>query len=43
MGAVFALSAVLVDMANSRGGDDNITVVLIHLANDASREAPQQV
>jgi len=34
---------VLVDMANSRGGDDNITVVLIHLANDASREAPQQV
>jgi serine/threonine protein phosphatase PrpC len=30
---------VLVDMANHRGGDDNITVVVIHLANDALREA----
>lgn len=27
---------VLVDLANLRGGDDNITVVLIHLANDAA-------
>ena len=25
----------LVDLANDRGGDDNITVVLIHVANDA--------
>ena len=25
---------VLVDLANQRGGDDNITVVLIHIAND---------
>ncbi len=25
---------ILVDLANSRGGDDNITVILIHLAND---------
>jgi protein phosphatase len=26
---------VLIDMANQRGGDDNITVVLIHVANEA--------
>lgn len=26
----------LVDLANDRGGDDNITVVVIHVANDAS-------
>jgi serine/threonine protein phosphatase PrpC len=25
----------LIDLANDRGGDDNITVVLIHVANDA--------
>ncbi len=28
---------LLVDMANDRGGDDNVTVVLIHVANDADR------
>jgi protein phosphatase len=28
---------LLVDMANDRGGDDNVTVVLVHVANDASR------
>lgn len=27
---------LLVDLANSRGGDDNITVVLVHIANDVS-------
>ena len=26
--------SLLVELANSRGGDDNITVVLIHIAND---------
>ena len=30
---------VLVDLANARGGDDNITVVVIHLANDAEASA----
>lgn len=29
----------LVDLANERGGDDNITVVLIYVANDATQEA----
>ena len=28
---------LLVDMANDRGGDDNVTVVLVHVANDAAR------
>lgn len=28
---------LLVDLANARGGDDNITVVLIHLANDGAQ------
>jgi protein phosphatase len=28
---------LLVDLANDRGGDDNVTVVVIHVANDASR------
>ena len=28
---------LLVDMANDRGGDDNVTVVVIHVANDAER------
>lgn len=28
---------LLVELANDRGGDDNITVVLVHVANDASR------
>jgi serine/threonine protein phosphatase PrpC len=28
---------LLVGLANDRGGDDNITVVLIHVANDAER------
>jgi serine/threonine protein phosphatase PrpC len=28
---------LLVDLANDRGGDDNITVVLIYVANDKSR------
>ena len=28
----------LVDMANARGGDDNITVVLVHIANDQGPE-----
>ena len=32
---------LLVDLANDRGGDDNVTVVVIHVANDASR-APTQ-
>jgi protein phosphatase len=27
---------ILVELANDRGGDDNITVVLVHVANDAS-------
>ncbi|MBI5479173.1 MAG: serine/threonine-protein phosphatase, partial [Deltaproteobacteria bacterium] len=27
---------MLVDLANERGGDDNITVVLVYVANDAS-------
>ena len=27
---------LLVDLANDRGGDDNVTVVVIHAANDAS-------
>lgn len=31
--------SLLVELANSRGGDDNITVVLIHIANDASESA----
>ena len=26
---------VLVDLANERGGDDNVTVVLIQVANDS--------
>ncbi|PSM31197.1 Stp1/IreP family PP2C-type Ser/Thr phosphatase [Haliangium sp. UPWRP_2] len=30
---------VLIDLANARGGDDNITVVIIHLANDADAVA----
>lgn len=30
------LPEVLVDMANERGGDDNITVVVVYAANDAS-------
>jgi protein phosphatase len=30
---------LLVELANDRGGDDNITVVLIHVANDADGEA----
>jgi protein phosphatase len=30
------LPRLLVDLANDRGGDDNITVVLIHVANDLS-------
>ena len=29
---------VLVDLANARGGDDNITVVLVHIANDQGPE-----
>ena len=28
---------LLVDLANDRGGDDNVTVVLMHAANDARR------
>jgi protein phosphatase len=28
---------LLVDLANDRGGDDNVTVILIHVANDAAR------
>ncbi|MEO6950231.1 MAG: Stp1/IreP family PP2C-type Ser/Thr phosphatase [Polyangia bacterium] len=28
----------LVDLANDRGGDDNVTVVVVHLANDADRD-----
>jgi protein phosphatase len=28
---------LLIDLANDRGGDDNVTVVVIHVANDASR------
>jgi serine/threonine protein phosphatase PrpC len=27
---------LLVELANDRGGDDNITVILIHVANDAA-------
>ena len=27
---------ILIDLANARGGDDNITVVLIHIANDVA-------
>jgi serine/threonine protein phosphatase PrpC len=30
---------ILIDLANARGGDDNITVVIIHLANDAEASA----
>ncbi len=30
---------LLVDLANDRGGDDNITVLVIHIANDAARGA----
>ncbi len=30
---------VLIDLANARGGDDNITVVIIHMANDAEASA----
>lgn len=30
---------ILIDLANARGGDDNITVVLIHMANDAEASA----
>jgi protein phosphatase len=29
---------LFVEMANSRGGDDNITVVLVQVANDATRD-----
>jgi protein phosphatase len=29
---------LLVELANDRGGDDNITVILIHVANDGSQE-----
>jgi serine/threonine protein phosphatase PrpC len=32
---------LLVDLANDRGGDDNITVILVHVANDASRAGGQ--
>jgi protein phosphatase len=32
---------LLVEVANDRGGDDNITVVLVHAANDAPREVPR--
>ena len=28
---------LLVELANDRGGDDNITVVLVHVANDAGK------
>ena len=28
---------LLVDLANDRGGDDNVTVVVVHVANDAAR------
>jgi serine/threonine protein phosphatase PrpC len=28
---------LLVELANDRGGDDNITVVLIHVANDLTK------
>ena len=28
---------LLIELANDRGGDDNITVVLVHVANDAER------
>jgi serine/threonine protein phosphatase PrpC len=28
---------LLVELANDRGGDDNITVVLVHVANDAQK------
>jgi serine/threonine protein phosphatase PrpC len=31
-----AVPQVLVDLANERGGDDNITVVLVYVGNDAS-------
>jgi len=31
---------LLVDLANDRGGDDNVTVVVIHIANDAERDTP---
>jgi protein phosphatase len=30
---------VLVDLANARGGDDNITVLVIQLANDVDTAA----
>ncbi len=30
---------LLVDLANDRGGDDNVTVVVVHVANDAGRNA----
>ena len=31
------LPQTLIDLANDRGGDDNVTVILIHVANDAAR------
>jgi protein phosphatase len=29
---------LLIDLANERGGDDNITVVVIYIGNDATDE-----
>ena len=34
------LPALLVGLANDRGGDDNITVIVVYVANDASGEPP---
>jgi serine/threonine protein phosphatase PrpC len=28
---------LLVELANDRGGDDNITVIVIHIANDGAK------
>jgi protein phosphatase len=33
---------LLVDVANDRGGDDNITVILLHAANDADHDSPTE-
>ena len=33
---------LLVELANDRGGDDNITVVLVHVANDASKDGREK-
>lgn len=35
-----AVPSLLVEIANQRGGDDNITVVLVHAANDVAGEEP---